>query len=633
MGFFSSKHVFTAYAASNSLIDEENRNSTVLGLMLQSVVTGETTLAESVKLGLQTDLYARARSMVRFGLRDDGYFYGLPEPSHTYRDYLPIVPLMHDRVWFDEVNNEELEDTTDRMLKKLAIDPYEVKEEYIATVEEGIASGDRPGTDELDDWDFFIHFAVPMHTTTRGSREYLWNYFQWLEQHRTWTYRADYEVFLNSGQTGDQPASSFRISEGEGSNPDWRISGTGYEAFYKYSYIESVTHAGEYTPPGWTEPLSVNHCYSKIYRLTDSDYAEGIEEVHGVGASVATSEPTGTYHTYAVFTKQNNDDTYTQVLIMSPSMMYVINVTDEDDVTDWQYCDVPLFPEDPEEDSEFRWPIMVESLKETSAMHREEMLQEALCATVFLIEHVKVKWYQRTFFRWLIVIAVIIIVVISYQYHLLGTIKGLAATALAAGATGTALAFSALYVAMTFALGFLIAFAGSVLGGYWGQIFVIFATLYMAGLNPFANLSQAWGNLATQASFGSALGFLQAVMPILKVIEVGYSAYELDKLEDKMKDFTKSAREKYDELRDAYDMLGEIPAGLDPLFITSVFTGTFPESPQSFYDRSLNANPGVLGYDLINDFSEIALTLPEAENDGGIVDTIMDSFERQRGAA
>jgi hypothetical protein len=634
MGLFSTQHIFTAYAASSALIEEEDRNSTVQGLMVQGFLDDTAGPADAVKMGLQTDLYARSRSMLRYAKREDGYVYGTPEPTHPYKDYLPIVALMQDRIWFDEANDEALENTTKRILKRLALDPYEIKEEYILSVEEGIADGDRPGTNELDDWDFFIQFACPMKTRTRGGREYLLHYFKWLERN-SWTDRADYEAFLAGGQSGDQPTSNFHISEGEGSDPDWTKAADGYEVYYKWSYVTEIQRAGEYTPPGWTEPLRPNHCYSKIYQPTDADYAEGIEEVHGEGAAVASSagNPEGTYHTYAVFTQQGIDGTYTQILIMAPSMMYVINVTDENGTVDWQYVDVPLFPEDPEEESEFRWPILVEALKEVSAMHREEMLQEALCATVFLVEHQKVKWYQKTFFKWLIVIIVIIIVIIAQQYHLLAYIKEMAAAAIAVGATGTALAFSALYVAMTFALGFLISFAGSLIGGEWGQLFVLIATLYMAGINPFANLGQTWGSMVSNFGFGTAQAFLKAVMPFVQVVNLAYTGYQTDKLKEEMEDFIKTKQEKYEELENAYDMLGEVPQGIDPMFVTNAFIGHFNEPPDEYYQRVLNANPGVLGYDLVNDFAKIALDLPEAQNEVNVVDTVMNDFARQRGAA
>jgi hypothetical protein len=275
---------------------------------------------------------------------------------------------------------------------------------------------------------------------------------------------------------------------------------------------------------------------------------------------------------------------------------------------------------------------MVEALKKVSPMHREEMLQEALCATVFMIEHIKVKFYQKTFFVWLIVIIIVIILVILQQYHVLAGIKELAVAALAAGSTATALAYYALYVVLVFAIGFMISFAGGLIGGRAGQIFVIIATLYMAGVNPFANSANAWGNMVATPGFGTAMSFVKAVMPILQIAEVSYQMYETDKLKGEMEDFLVDKKDHYDALRDAYDMIGPAPAGIDPVFLTSVFTGHWQESPESFYDRTLNANPGILGYDLINDFSEIALTLPEDESKGNIVDTVMDSFARQRGA-
>jgi hypothetical protein len=637
MGYFSTEHVFTAHAASSSLIDEEDRKNTVKGLLLQASITDDSSLAEAVTLGFNLDLYARAKSMLRYATRaDTGYVYGLPEPTHPYEEYLPIVPLMHDKVWFDETDQPVLEETTHRILKRLAIDSKEVKEEYLQSVEEGIANGDRPGPGKLDDWDFFIHFAAPIHGRSRGTREYLFNFYRWIGEKYTWTTREDYVDFLNGGMVGEQPTSNFHLSEGEGSNTDWRVPATGYEIVQQWSYITEVTKSGSYTPPGWSEALLGNRMYSKIYKLGDADYGEGIDEVHGSGALKAPSAPLvdETYHDYAVFTRQNIDDTYTQVLVMGPAMWYLVNLTDENGKTEYQYVNAPLFPDDPEVESEFRLPIMVPCLKNVMAMHREELLQEALCATVFLVSHEKVKWYQQTFFKWLIVIIVIIVVVIAQQYHLLAYLKEMAGAAFAVGATATGLAFAAMYVALAFALGFLISFAGGLIGGEWGQLFIIAASIYMAGLNPFANVGNTWSTLMSQAGWGSAVNFLGAVMPFLRVGEVLYQGYVTRELEDEWSDFTKTKQEKYDELKDAYDMMGEMPTGIDSMFIVQTFKGDrFNETPDTFFARSLNANPGLLGYDLINNFTDIALALPEDDNEGNIIDSQMKTFARQRGAA
>ena len=719
MGLFSSDHIFTAYAGSSVLLEEETRENTVMSLMLQGIISNAATISESIILGLQINMYARARSMVKYALKEDGYIYGLPEVSHfsTFIDnsdiqaaierdigepivlqstgwgrmnevffsewtaagggtgdildyptppewiqvryrlvsdpptvqywvyeigsgddpiledeiqsdslkwqYLPIAVLMHDRVWFDELGVENLEKTLKRLLKDLTLDPFEIKEDYITQVEQAIADGDRPGSGELDDWDFFIHFATPIHSRIRGSRETIFYFLQFLEQTASWTFYQDYVNFL-AGESGTaQPQSNFHISEGEGSDPNWQIVSTGYEVFYAYSYVYTISHPGEYTPPGWTEPLRARRMYSKIYEFGSANYSEGIIEVHGADAPIAASEPEGTYHDYAVFTRQNSDNTYTQVLIMAPSMMHVINTQDG-----IQYVDAPLFPEDPEEISEFRFPVQIGSLKQTSTMHREEMLQDSLCATVFLVQHQTVKWYQKTFFKWLIVIIVIIIVVLAYQYQLLPTIAAMAGAAVGA----TALGLWALYVIVVFAIGFLISFAGSLIGGKWGMVFVIVATLIMAGGNPFMNMSNSWANIAAAPGWGTAFAFIQATTPFIQIGMTFYQDYALGKLESEMREFMLTAKEKYQELQDAWDSFGPMPSWLDPMTLIAAHNTWYVEQPDNYFARTLNANPGLLGYDLINNFAEIALTLPENGNDANIIETMFNEFEKQRGA-
>jgi hypothetical protein len=261
-------------------------------------------------------------------------------------------------------------------------------------------------------------------------------------------------------------------------------------------------------------------------------------------------------------------------------------------------------------------------------MHREEMLADALCATVFLVERIKVPWYQKTFFKWLIVIIVIILMVLSYQYQWLAAIKGLALAATGA----TALGLWALYVVVVFAFGFLISFAGNLIGGTYGKLFIIVGMIMMRGKNPFTNLAGSWSNLTTQAGFGSAVNFIGAVQPFMNFAMVIYQDLATANLEAEMRDFLKSAREKQDELEDAWASLGDTPSWLDPMDLIKVQSTTYIESSDEFITRSLETNPGLLGYDLISNFSEIALTLPESAGDSNVVDAIMRDFAEQRGA-
>lgn len=802
MGLFSSEKKYYAHVGSSDLIPEDQRENTVLSLMLQGVISGDSTAAESVTIGLQTNMYARARSMWKYAGKE--YFYGFPETDQTlsaaseellvetleaeigepineirryivgtadesfflakritetyldpdywpwpagnptkltwefdqetteipvinpdtsayyevvntagyvrvqdsalyqvyfpyentsgeydrwfvqsvydlsewvgknliqviyttesdpdtykfyvyeigsnvnpeleasiktvdvYLQYLPIILLLRDKIWFDEADEAEddlLEVTTDKICKRLAIDPYEIKEDYIASVEEAIENGERPGTKKLDDWDFFIHFAAPIHSQIRGTREYLFEFFRNLIP--SVSSFEDYQSWLTTGTSGSQPQFEITIQEG-GIN--------GFNVAYRFTYVFEVTHEGIYTipydvqhpdRPGVGDELLPGRMHSQVFefkKTLGTDYTAGLTEVHG--SDIAYGGDKG-YHDYAVFTKQNidkNNPSYTQVLVMAPSMEYKIN-TKSDGGFRFRYVDVELFPEDPEEVSEFKIPIHIGSLRAVSTMHREEALQDSLCATVYLVEKVKIKWYQKSFFKWLIVIITIIVVILAWQYELLPTIAGLAT---AAAGTTAALGLWALYVVVTFAIGFLISFSGSLIGGKWGMVFVLVASLILAGVNPFTKLTGAWHNIATTPSWGSAFSFIQTVSPYVKVAMSFYQDYALAKLESDMRDFTATAKEKYEELQNAWDTLGPMPSWLDPMDLIAAMDRWYVETPDNYYARVLNANPGVLGYDLINNFNELALQLPENGNDSDIIKAMFNEFEKQRGAA
>lgn len=554
------------------------------------------------------------------------------EADQVNMEYLPIAILMHDTVWFDEAGNQEWEDTLDRLLRDIALDPYDIKEDYLEQQALDDASGDE-NRSNAEDWDFFILFGVPLKTDFRGGREYLFHFYRYL-QRTTWTTFAQYEAYVAGGQFGAQPASSLIVEEGE--------QYTGYIARYAWSYITEITVAGPFTPPGWFDPLRPRRLWSETYALGDSDYNEGLNLVHGPGNySVALTQGEEQEHSYTIVTRMNEDNTHTHILMMGPSMEYQINTSQEPigvgagGYVDYRYrfVDMELFPEDPEEVSEFRWPVHMASLKEVSAMQREAALADGLCATVFLVDKIKVKWYQKSFFKWLIIIIAIIVIVVFWQYELLPAVAAAAGAATGAAAIG----LWALYVVMVFAVGFLISFAGSLIGGNLGTLFVIVGMYMSAGGslaagNPFAQMGTAWSNLATAPGWGSAIQFIQAVYPAISTGQTIYSEYHLAKLEGEMRDFTKTAKEKYEQLQDAWDSLQETPSWVNPMDLVRTFStnGLF-EDPESFYYRTLHANPGTLGYDLIESFTEMALLLPQRPGSPGIVDSMMKQFADQRG--
>jgi len=543
-------------------------------------------------------------------------------------NYMPIAIMMHDEVWFDEAGDTEWEKTLDRLLKDLALDPYEIKEQYLEQQAEDDASGDVAKSN-AETWDFFIHFAVPLKTQWRGGQEYLFRFYQFLRTYVSWTTFDTYNTWVSGGAVGEQPNSKLNVEEG--------VEYTGYIARYAWSYISEVTVVGEFTPPDWDEPLVARKFWSKTYQFGTAGYNTGLDLVHGPGMyAVAGSQPDGQEHSYTIITRMNEDNTHTHILMMGPSMEYQINTSatpvgvGSGGYVDYQYrfVDVELFPEDTLEESEFRWPVHINSLKEVSVIHREGALVDGLCSTVFLVERVKVKWYQKGFWKWLIIIIAVVLIVLSIIF------PGFVATAsllISAAFGGGALAAYIIYYILVFAIGFIISMAGNLIGGTWGTVFAVIGMLIVGAR---AGMAGGPGAISGQSSsaWGSAVSLINTTSPYIQGGLKIYQAFELQKLEDQMKEFIKTAKEKYQELRDAWDMLGGMGGNIDPISLSAQFENWYVEAADDFFQRTLNANPGILGYDLVNNFAGLALMLPEDGNDGNVVLDMFEQFEQQRGA-
>lgn len=561
-------------------------------------------------------------------------------------EFMPVVIMMQDKVWYDGdydwdadplADKTELHATTDKILKKFAIKGRNVKADFLEQKEEDDASGDS-GRTNAETWDFYIQWAIPIQTRVRGAMEYLYEFFLEMEKTQQYSFEA-YQTYLGSrldkrnGYALPQPISELTITEG---------GETGYNSTHGWSYIYSETFPGQWVDVNGNV-LKANKVEIADYERLDSNDAEygvGLVEMHGPDilygkAKDPEKEKTekNGYHDYVVITKQFYDkdtDTweYTRVLVMGLSMKYIIN-TSEDNLgnTGYRFREAEMgmfnFNDEGERTYEFRIPIHLGVMDRIPRMHWEEVISEGMCATAFLVEKIKVKWYQKTFWKWLIVIVAIVLIVLSVIFPPLG----LLGTALAGAALGTAILLITLFIVFSFVMGVIISLAaqtiGEEFGQEWGTLFIVIATI--VSMN-------AGGGTATAptTAFGAAAGMVATVATYANMAVQVYSSYALRKMEEEMKDFMKSAKEKYDEIQDAWDALGPVPEGIDPLDLHRALQIGASESSDSYYMRTLNANPNQLGYDLINEFSTIAMNLPELGGQG-IIDQQMDMFAQQRG--
>jgi len=265
-------------------------------------------------------------------------------------------------------------------------------------------------------------------------------------------------------------------------------------------------------------------------------------------------------------------------------------------------------------------------------LHREEAVADALTATVFLVLVVKVAWYQTGFFAWLIVIIAIAIIIYSF-YNPQAIQAATAAIAASVGAT-SAIAIWTIHVILSFAVGWIIATAGANIGGTAGLVFQIIAAVVMfQNAGGFESLNETAKNLMESPGWGSATAFLGTTMPIYDIGYAVYSRHVLNKLENEMEDFVKTSREKQQELQDAWDSFGPVPSWLDPMDLVTIFIRMGgAELADSYFSRTLQANPGVLGYDLISKFAEAAIVLPNEPGQLSIIEGMFTDLARQRGA-
>lgn len=576
------------------------------------------------------------------------------EANSVQNNFMPVAIMMQDRVWFNEEEDSELHKTTNKLLKKLAVKGDEIREDFEQQEADDLASGEAKKRDP-EKWDFFIHFAAPVMSKTRGTLEYLYYFFLEMEKNQQHTFE-DYQRYLASrsekrnGYDLPQPISEIKITEG-GVN--------GYNMRLGWSYIYSETFPGKFIGDANKE-LRINHFDSDLYqRLPENDakYKVGLEEMHGSGillgkARVEEKEKThkNGYHDYVIYTMQHyNRDTdtwsHTRVLCMGLSMEYTINTRETaegDKGYRFRYAEPHIFDIN-EETGEylngFRIPIHIGILEnDIRKLHHEELMQDSLSATVFLVKEISIPWYQTGFWKWLIVIIAIILIVLSIIYA--GGAGSTEASsligAIVSGVGATGLWAFVLYVVLSFAFGFIIGLASQTIaqefGKTAGMLFAIFAAIAMAGgFSGDFSLSNYFPGFDT---WGSAQVTLSSTLAVTNTGLQIYQTHALSKLQADLRDFMMTQREKMQELQEVRDQLGPPGDDFDLWgYMEATDRGATGEYPQDYLNRTLNANPGLLGYDFVYNFIPLSLMLPDRPGQMGPVEAQYLAFEKQKGAA
>ena len=244
---------------------------------------------------------------------------------------------------------------------------------------------------------------------------------------------------------------------------------------------------------------------------------------------------------------------------------------------------------------------------EKSLQLREELYQEAAKLIFNAYDRQKLKWYERSWFKGLLVVASFILFVWSA-----GTSVAFIGGLISAYGLTTAIIISALYVALAYVAGLAFEILAEELGGIWAGIIVIagmiLARNYTAGFFKMPDNYPADQLLTLSNGINTA-----AASAIQAGVKDALSSMQLD-IYDEMKALENEFQILEDELKNLYEELN-MTTYLDPMLFTgaNMFISV-NESPDDFYNRTIHAgNIGTASLAVPSEFIDNRLSLPEPE--------------------
>ena len=234
-----------------------------------------------------------------------------------------------------------------------------------------------------------------------------------------------------------------------------------------------------------------------------------------------------------------------------------------------------------------------------SASEREQLYARSLHYLFNTKIVTKVKWYQSTFFKFVMIVVAVVISILSFN-------PGPMMAAIAAG--GMVLATfiaTAILEGLLFSLAFKLFV--KIVGAKFAMLIAVVAAVYSLGsgmMNGGSLEGVPWGEELLQISSG-----------ISKAVN--------DSIQGEMKELQKEMGEFQSFVEDQNAALEKANALLENQNLLSPFV-VFGESPTDYYERTTHSgNIGVIGLDAVTSYCDVALTLPKLSQ------TLGDSFNTE----
>jgi hypothetical protein len=451
-----------------------------------------------------------------------------------YDTFLPVIPIRyknHDLTQ-GKYKERELYKTSKVLLDKLAMDIDLLGEKL----------NENPDIDDIDH--AYVVFGVNLQTKVPESLWYVGDFLSSLHVNM----QSDEATFfdgLNDPNTASPPVNYYGV--GTGTN----ITEKGLNLSFTYDYIKIqylpkvIGRVGDATKKFSKRNM---HCEDDLFGLMDWD--QGILRIDMQVTKTIVKRVT----VYG-FTCKN-----------TIYHSHAINTTTLD--VDYD-----------EDNNNFVVPVLFR-LSQAMPLRRRNMLYtDATMLIVNCYDKIKVKWYQSSWFKIVVMIAVIVITIYSGQ----AWVSDLA-TALAAGAYATVL----MQLAMTAIVAIVAKYAFNMIVKEIGAKWAIYAAIAFTVISIGLQLSGP----SKFSMLGSEMTTSQAMLRVstgLVSSSNSYLAKQGEQYAEEYTEFTKEMETRWEELEEARDLL-QNRDDLDPLLFTRTAKLRMvpSEGPDEFYTRCLD---------------------------------------------
>ena len=541
--------------------------------------------------------------------------------EEAFSEFYPFIPFRIDNVF---INEDEYKDEYP-LLKKA------YKKATNSKIEEMIESLET--SDSINDIDYaFMVYGVPLNTNDNSSRKYIYNFFKKLISFQM-TSGTQYKNYINNARRRtiyDEEYAEWLAAQVRGENINNPLYGTPPPTYVEVDNINPSTLkiasddpiVGSYDQRLlWTTIFEENFNGKYENDMKSGDTKIIIEDddivvvsisnnIHPRSGNITRVQNTQNIPKFKII-YQTSSNTYT--------VMNVIGMTHRNYVYGGQYVNItPGEAMEDDEESGFIIPIHHPTVLEMSLFDSTQM---SLSNTLLLLNSyqiVKVKFYQRGFFKVLVYIVLIVLAVLGAPQlaaagvgvlgtnAAVGAALGYAGTAaLIAGAVANAIA--AIIIAEIISRG-AVAIFGEKIGSIIAAIVNFVVLGGFASFNPSVGLQINWGAM-------------MRIDNLLNLTSVGISAYanwlnaDTLAIQTEFDKVTKEYEAETEKIEELTKELGFGGAYIDPLMLTdlSLNDELYYESSETFINRTTMTGTDLIemSFSMVYDYPEITLTLPK----------------------